>query len=152
MWKALAYHGGMTRGGQHPSESAQALKSAGLAATRQRVALLEALRQVAQPCSVDTLARMLKGKLNTTTIYRGLDQLVSARLVRRLDLGRNHALYEVADAHHHHLVCRDCGLVEDVTTCVPHGLSAQVLQRSQAFSEVEDHALEFFGVCNSCKK
>lgn len=134
------------------ASAAEHLKGAGLAVTRQRTSLIEALQRASGPSSAENLARTLSGVANTTTVYRALDQLVGARLVRRIDLGRNHALYELADRHHHHLVCRSCGLVEDVTACVPGELPQAVLKESSRFAQVEDHALEFFGTCRSCKK
>lgn len=127
------------------------LKKAGLAATRQRVALLCRLRAATKPTSVEQIAASLRDSMNLTTIYRGLEQLITTRLARRVDLGKNHGLYEAVGHHHHHVVCRMCGRVEDVPTC-PQPVTATVLKGSELFSEIDDHSLEFFGTCIPCKK
>lgn len=127
-----------------------ALRTAGLAVTKQRLALLKVLRTLSQPVSVEVLTKKLAKLMNTTTVYRALEQLVQVGLVRRVDLGENHALFEAAGAHHHHIVCRSCGRVDDVDACLPTGLSARILSQTPAFSTIETHALEFFGVCRTC--
>lgn len=137
---------------RHLKETEDMLRTAGLSATRQRTELLGMLRKAKHPLRAEKIADQLSGKLNLTTVYRGLDQLSDARLVRRIDLGKNHALYELSDSHHHHLVCRTCGLIEDVTACIPDSVPKSVLKKAQGFAAIEEHALEFFGTCKTCAK
>jgi len=126
------------------------LRAAGLAATEQRIALLVLLQAAKHPLSAEAVATKLEATLALTTVYRALDQLAAAGLARRIDLGRNHALFESSDHHHHHIVCRSCGSVEDVTACVPKTLPKSVLRKAKRFAVIEDHALEFFGLCRAC--
>jgi Fe2+ or Zn2+ uptake regulation protein len=132
------------------TKTKELLQSAGLAATKQRIALMAELQSARKPVSADMLTERLDGVLNMTTVYRALDQLVSARLVRRIDLGKNHALFELAAHHHHHIVCTTCGRVEDISECMPPTLTSRVLAKATKFAAVEDHALEFFGLCKKC--
>src|SRR5262245_16569406 len=49
------------------------------------------------------------------SVYRVLDLLAETQLVQRVDLGDGRARFEraeLADEHHHHLVCNECGRVE----------------------------------------
>ena len=49
------------------------------------------------------------------SVYRILDLLTEQQLVQRIDIGDGVMRFEPApagDAHHHHLVCSDCGKVE----------------------------------------
>jgi len=126
------------------------LRAAGLSATNQRVALLRALRSLKQPESVEELARRLRATMNTTTVYRALEQLIGAGLARRIELGENYARFEATGRHHHHLVCRSCGKIEDVSICIPATLTSRILKTRSGFASVEDHALEFFGICRAC--
>lgn len=128
----------------------QELRAAGLSATRQRIALLGALRGLRRPTSVDELTQSLSGKMNATTIYRGLDGLIAAGLARRVELGRNHALFEAVGTHHHHAVCTSCGTVEDVSVCLPKPLLQALPRRVPGFARIDTHALEFFGICKVC--
>lgn len=126
------------------------LRAAGLSATTQRMTLLAALQAAHRPLSVEKIARIVGASLNPATIYRGLDQLTGARLARRINLAKNHALYEAAGQHHHHVVCRSCGRVEDISACLPASMPARILKSKSGFATIEDHALEFFGLCKRC--
>jgi len=132
--------------------STELLRGVGLAATRQRIALIDALRKLQKPSSAEAVAKRVVDDMNLTTVYRGLDQLQDARLVRRIDLGKNHALYELAGSHHHHVVCRGCGKIQDVDVCLPPSVTKQILKESRGFVSIDDHALEFFGTCTICAK
>ena len=63
---------------------------------------------------------MLAGKtgLPQSSIYRNLSVLEQAGVVRRVITEDEFARYELTEAfteHHHHLICSNCGKVEDVT-------------------------------------
>ena len=90
---------------------AAALRDKGFRATYGRVALLEALENAGKPLRVEAVARAVKGKLDLVNVYRALEALSDAGLVRRVDLGHQHMHYELAALvpHHHHFVCADCG-------------------------------------------
>ncbi len=126
------------------------LKQAGLVATKQRVVLLSLLHKAKKPLSVDELGKSTGKVMNMTTIYRALDQLVVAGLARKIQLGDNHARYESVGKHHHHVVCRSCGTIAEVAGCVPASFLAQVKRSQKQFATIEDHALEFFGLCVRC--
>jgi Fur family ferric uptake transcriptional regulator len=51
--------------------------------------------------------------------------------------------------HHHHAICASCGRVEDVD-CAATDQFAESLRKRHGF-ELDDHALEFFGRCRSCR-
>ena len=46
-----------------------------------------------------------------------LEALANKNIIRRVDLGHSHTHYEMEKKHHHHVVCTDCGDVEDVVAC-----------------------------------
>jgi Fe2+ or Zn2+ uptake regulation protein len=96
----------------------------------------------------------LHGHANQTTVYRALEALAETGAVLRVDLGHAHAHYEVARKkdHHHHIICKSCGKIEDIEVCGPRELESTVLKKSKKFSIIKSHALEFFGVCNICVK
>jgi Fur family ferric uptake transcriptional regulator len=133
-------------------ESAQILlRRAGLRATSQRVALLQNLARTDGPVSVERLTKSAEGAYDIATAYRILDALVTSQLVHRIELAQGKALYEIAGDHHHHAVCRSCGLIKDIHACLPEGIDARV-QQTSGFARIEHHALEFFGVCKPCSK
>jgi len=125
------------------------LRASGIRATSQRIALIAKLRAHTAPQSAESIARSLKRSLDQATVYRGLQEFEKAGLVRRVQL-KGTSLYEAVGAHHHHLICRSCGTIEDVDVCLPKSVSQKLLSSSKRFASVEDDALEFFGTCTLC--
>lgn len=144
MWKKgkVRYHASMTA-------PATDLKNAGLRATRQRIALLTLLRKASKPLAIEELVGQGKGSFDPATAYRMLDSFIGAGLARRIDLAQGRALFEAAGAHHHHAMCVECGRIVDVEACLPKALDERV-RSAAGFSQIDDHALEFFGICASC--
>lgn len=129
------------------------LKEAGFKATPGRLQLLEALSKVDEPLSVLKIQKRLHKKLNEVTLYRALEAFAAAGLVRRVDLNHDHAHYELVlgRAHHDHVVCTACGMVEDVEGCTLTHLEHRALKSSH-FKSIYSHNLEFFGLCRTCSK
>lgn len=128
------------------------LKKAGFRATRGRQQLLEFLRSSHAPLSAPTIATHMAGTLDQANVYRSLEALVDKGLLRRIDIGHGHADYEFVGSgmHHHHLICRSCKAIEDVMEFDMRQIETRVLTHSKMFRKIDDHTLEFFGLCNSC--
>ncbi len=80
------------------------------------------------------------------TVYRTLDLLSELGLVRRLDLGEG-PRYELAEDHHHHLICEDCGSVSEFEQCP---LDLERLPQMEKGFQVKSHSVEVYGRCASC--
>ncbi len=128
------------------------LRASGLRATAGRVELLKALSREKQPVTIDHLTKKLADHLDTVTLYRALEALKDARIVERTDLQHGHAHYEllVDRPHHHHVVCRSCGRIEDIE--IPHAAQPEkeAERRAKTFSVIDSYTLEFFGQCVGC--
>lgn len=135
-----------------PHEPRSLLEQAGLRITEPRLRLVSLLTSETRPRPALYLAKKLKTAVDAVTVYRALEVLLRAGLVTRTDFHHGHSEYElVADrAHHHHLVCTNCGLVEDVMSCDEQHLEHAALARSKHFTTVREHTLEFFGRCTQC--
>ena len=133
-------------------DHASLLRDAGLRATPGRILLLETLEASREPLAVHQLEKRMEGALNHVTLYRALDALHAAGIVKRVNLEHDHAHFELVPgrAHHHHAVCRGCGLVEDIE--VPHAPSPEqeAQKRAKGFARIDSYSLEFFGTCRSC--
>lgn len=129
----------------------QRLREKGLRATPQRVALLSLLEAAQKPIGVEELVKKGKSAFDTATAYRVLNAFTAQGLARRIELSHGRAYFENAQGHHHHAVCRTCGKIADVEACLPRGLDDRVTQ-AVGFARIEDHALEFFGICAPCGK
>ncbi|HYF29442.1 MAG TPA: Fur family transcriptional regulator [Candidatus Paceibacterota bacterium] len=125
------------------------LRHARLRATRQRTSLLTVLRQATAPLGVEALVRQGRGAFDTATAYRMLEAFVAAGLARQMAFSQDRALYEAVGTHHHHATCRSCGKIVDIEACLPRTLNERV-RNAAGFASIDDHALEFFGICTSC--
>jgi Fe2+ or Zn2+ uptake regulation protein len=132
------------------------LQAVGQRYTVKRRALVDALRVAGNPVATAELADP-GGGLPQSSVYRNLAVLEQAGAVRRVVTGEEFGRYELAEdltEHHHHLVCRSCGTVEDVT--VPAGLERSMARTVShvadrvGFSAVS-HRLDLIGVCRNCR-
>lgn len=92
------------------------LHAAGSRATPGRLGVLKLIESERKPLTVMQIEKKLKD-LNEVTIYRILDTLVKAKLVRRGISGRVAHYQYAGKPHHHHLVCADCGFTQACPNC-----------------------------------
>ncbi len=92
------------------------LHQAGSRATPGRLGVLRLLERERKPLTVAQIAKKLSD-LNEVTIYRILDTLAQAGLVRRGESNRVMHYEYAKKPHHHHLVCADCGFIKECATC-----------------------------------
>lgn len=84
------------------------------------------------------------------TVFRTMKLLLDLNLVCRILLDDGTLHYRLsARGHHHHLVCVDCGRVEDFTKCDVSSL-VRDLARATDY-EIEGHWLEIYGRCHACR-
>lgn len=122
------------------------LRGANLRATPARLALLSTLAEERKPLAVSEITKAMGLDIDQATIYRVLGRLVEAGLIKRLAIKSGISHFELADRpHHHHLICEQCGLVEDVTVCCDDPKPVAV-----SFSKVTSHTLEYAGICEAC--
>lgn len=132
--------------------SEEILKNASLKNTAARRRILEILQDSKVPLDIDSILKKFRSnKADKTTIYRALTAFAEQGLVQALSLGQKKVSYEFIKGHHHahHLICKNCGLVEVIPFCVKN-LSASALKKSKKFKNIKNHRLEFFGSCKSC--
>ena len=90
-----------------------------------------------------------KSPISLPTIYRNLDFLRLVRLIAVLEVG-NKTYYEIVSREpHHHLICRNCGRMEQVGPEFVRPLIAKI-NRDRHFRVETDH-LALFGLCRSCR-
>ena len=129
----------------------EVLHQGGYKATPGRVLLLQTLFGEEKPVTVSYFEHKLKKAIDKVTLYRALESMVASGVVREVDFRHGHVHYELQASrkHHHHIVCTSCGRVEDVN-CKTEPFVKQVAKNAKNFSRVDDHSMEFFGLCNTC--
>lgn len=129
------------------------LKSLGAKVTPGRLKILKVLEKEPKPLTIEELQKKVGKDINGVTLYRNLEALAKAGVVERSDLRHGHAHYELrlGRPHHHHIVCTNCGRIEDIDLAHPSVSEKEVLKRSKEFATVDDYSLEFYGLCKRCK-
>ncbi len=137
---------------EQKTQFATLLREHGHKATPGRLSLLQVLHTADTPLSIPEILKRLRGEINQATVYRALESLSDVGMVRRIDMHHAHAHYELAigNKHHHHLICKHCGKIEDVPHCDVSDIERTVLKKSKSFAMIQDHSLEFFGLCKKC--
>lgn len=93
--------------------------------------------------------------LAQSSAYRNLVVLEQAHVVHRL-VTHDFARYELAEdltGHHHHLVCSNCGRIEDLpaTPAVEQSVAVAIDEASKrAGFRTEHHRLDLVGLCANC--
>ncbi|WP_019021218.1 MULTISPECIES: ferric iron uptake transcriptional regulator [unclassified Thioalkalivibrio] len=127
------------------------LKKAGLKVTLPRMKILEILDQSeTRHLTAEAIYRELLDsgeEIGLATVYRVLTQFEAAGLVCRLHLEGNQAVFELErGGHHDHIVCNQCGRVEEF-------YDETIEQRQQQIASdygfsIRDHALVLYGDCS----
>jgi Fe2+ or Zn2+ uptake regulation protein len=87
--------------------------------------------------------------LSAATVYETLDLLAELGLIRRVNTPRGASTYDSRIADHHHVVCRECGLIADLDAAVDAG-AAENAARAAGFAP--DFAqLTVTGLCAACR-
>ena len=131
----------------------KSIRQRGYRVTPQRELVLDALRASRGHCTAEEIyLRVAKRapSLNRATVYRSLEFLNKVQLITSADLGTGSRVYELtAQEPHHHLVCTQCGAVEQVAHTRVAALF-KAIERDHDFKVTTDH-LALFGVCGHCR-
>ncbi|NUU21121.1 MAG: transcriptional repressor [Streptomycetaceae bacterium] len=130
----------------------QQLRSAGLRVTAARATILDLIRE--RPHSdAESLARAARsrlGSISTQAVYDTLHALVRAGLARRIVPADHPARFEARTGdNHHHIVCRDCGRVDDVD-CVVGVVPCLTPDDAHGF-DLDEAEITFWGRCPECR-
>ncbi|MCA1711231.1 MAG: transcriptional repressor [Actinobacteria bacterium] len=141
----------MGRSGPAAGDWQAELRAKGYRLTPQRQLVLEAVGELghATPEEIAAAVRRTATGVNISTVYRNLELLEELGLVQHTHLGHGAPTYSVAsDDEHVHLVCRDCGAVDEIES----SLLEDVVRRLSAERgfRVDVGHFAVFGRCRAC--
>ncbi|MDP3841451.1 MAG: ferric iron uptake transcriptional regulator [Oxalobacteraceae bacterium] len=126
------------------------LKASGLKATLPRLKILDIFHNspVRHLTAEDVYKILLTENMDVglATVYRVLTQFEQAGLLNRNHFETGKAIFELNEgSHHDHLVCLDCGRVEEF-------YDEEIEKRQQKIAEergfrISEHALALYGNC-----
>lgn len=126
------------------------LKSTGLKATLPRLKVLEVFQKGKQRhMTAEDVFRVLlqdRSDVGLATVYRVLTQFEQAGILNRSNFESGKAVYELNEGQHHdHLVCLDCGIVEEFYDAEIESRQNTVA-KARGFS-IAEHALSLYAHC-----
>jgi Fur family ferric uptake transcriptional regulator len=130
------------------------LKSTGLKATIPRLKILEVFQRSGQRhMSAEDVFRILlqeRADVGLATVYRVLTQFEQASILTRSQFEGGKSVYELNEGQHHdHIVCLDCGQVEEFYDPEIE-LRQQSIAKLKGFT-ITDHALSLYATCNKAR-
>jgi Fur family ferric uptake transcriptional regulator len=130
-----------------------ALKARGYRVTRPRIQVMEiiALSQIPlTPQEIYQSTLNLSDPPGIASVYRTLEMLEDLGLIQQIHQpGGCHRIWPALEGHKHYLICKDCGHLRVIEgSDQMAGFISRI--EDQTGYRVDDHWLQFFGVCQDC--
>ncbi|MBI4080236.1 MAG: transcriptional repressor [Candidatus Levybacteria bacterium] len=129
------------------------LQKVNLKVTNARLGVLELFARSQKPIDAEEIFAYLQKEgvdADRATVYRMLETFYEKGIIDRFEFQEGKFRYELAGSDHHHLICEQCGRIEDISDCGINVLEREIKEKKGFL--VKRHALEFFGVCESCQQ
>jgi Fe2+ or Zn2+ uptake regulation protein len=131
------------------------LRRSGARVTANRMQLAEILESAGRPLTIPEILETRRG-LAQSSVYRNLVVLEDAGVVHRIVTNAEFARYELVEdltGHHHHLICVQCGSVQDVPASagLERSLKSAIEQvRRRSGFRTRAHRVDLVGLCKNC--
>ena len=131
-------------------KNADELKHSGLKATLPRIKILEVFQRTERRhmTAEDVFKALLAdgADIGLATVYRVLMQFEQAGILARSNFESGKSVFELNEGQHHdHLVCLDCGRVEEIFDAQIEARQREVTV-SRGF-ELQEHSLSLYARC-----
>ncbi len=121
--------------------------------SKQREKIYDVLSKNAVHPTAETMLSLLReddANIGMTTLYRNLNQLAEAGMIKKIEGLETSAHFDHNTYSHYHFICSECNRVFDV----PPEVAPDVVKNTQAAMgfEIKSHDIVFHGICSECKK
>ena len=117
--------------------------------TRPRRAVLGAMQQLGDHFTAEGVMAAAP-EVGRGTVFRTLRLLQEIGALCQVVLDDGTAEYRLTSGGHHHIVCSECGAVNDFTACDIQDLLDELARRTGY--EIDSHRLEVYGRCSRCRR
>ena len=127
------------------------LREAGVRMTSQRIAILDYLAEAYHPTAEDIYTAIVAKNphISMATVYNNLNKLTDAGYLLELTYGDDASRYDFNIGKHYHVVCQECGIVEDLF--YPLLEDVESVAETLTGYKIVGHRMEVFGVCPKCQ-
>lgn len=99
------------------------------------------------------LVKQKSPEIGLATVYRTLEMLTDLKIIDKISFNDGVSRYDLrkegAQHFHHHLLCLECGSIEEIEEDLLGDVEKIVEKRFNFL--VKDHRLTFHGVCRKCQ-
>jgi Fe2+ or Zn2+ uptake regulation protein len=132
----------------------RALKKEGLRYTQQRQSVWDELCATNDHRDAEEIYLAIRQSglnVSRATVYRTIDVLVKNKMVRKLELGDGRARYEhkVNATHHDHLICIQCGKIEEFMDEIIESRQDDIVKKFGY--KLVRHIHQLFIICSECE-
>ena len=128
------------------------LNVAGLKATIQRLKLMEVIGHSGHITIDDMVVavRQSHPSISVATVYKNISQMLESGIVVEIPIAGQKSQYELKKNDHIHLICTDCGFVEDehLDTFCDQKLNSVVVKDSFLIARSQ---INLYGLCQNCQ-
>lgn len=132
----------------------EVLREKGYKLTEQRRLIIEVFNEKPGHHTAQEILGFVREKsegINFSTIYRNLELLCTLDVINKMNIESGISHYELCgQAHHHHIICKECGDMQEIDIC-PYGNLGEEQLRSIGF-KATDHKFEIYGYCSKCSR
>lgn len=121
--------------------------------SKQREIILDTLSKNAIHPTAEALLEFLKrddSNVGMTTLYRNLNQLAYAGLIKKIDGLEPSAHFDHNTFEHYHFICEKCKKVYDIPSSVAPDLVKNTTEATGF--DITSHDIVFHGICSECKR
>ena len=133
-------------------EYAQLLKESGLKATYQRMNILETIEKYGHMAIEEIYREVVKvyPSLSLATVYKNIIVMVENGVLVEVPITGKKPKYELNKADHIHLICTECGEVEDRPGLKETDRLFEAFSSQEHFS-LNKQQINLYGVCEKCQ-
>lgn len=128
------------------------LKRENIRITPQRQEMISILKSTKEHLTAEEIFNELGKQFSSvsiTTVYNNLKLFVKLGFVKELQFGEGLSKFEWKDKEHYHIICSNCGKIEDFY--YPRLKEVEAFAQDLSKFKIKNHQLQFYGICADCK-
>lgn len=126
------------------------LRRHNLKATPQRLAISSVLHSHGH-INVDALYELMLKKFNSislATIYKNINLMLENSYIQEVKIPQNKSVYELTKSYHSHLICTNCGEIDDIKLNMKPIISEVSSSNNLEISKTD---VVLSGICKKCQ-
>ena len=129
------------------------LNESNLKATFQRIQLLESIEDHGHMSIEEIYNEVVRTypSLSLATVYKNIIVMVENGVLTEVSIEGKKPKYELSKEDHIHLICTECGEVEDKPRMQDADISLNALAKSGHF-KLTKQQINLYGVCENCQE